>query len=70
MPSQQIMSLDHYRGLVRSGLSETYSCPLEIVDALMADYDDVVQGCWKIGTTAVTPIKLLYAEWKTFRVVV
>lgn len=69
MSFHKIMSLDHYRGLVRSGLSETHSCPLEIVDALLTDYDDVVRGCWNIGTAAVTPIKLLYAEWKTFRVV-
>jgi hypothetical protein len=63
-----IKSLDYYRGVVSAGLAETHACPAEIVAALMADYDDVVRGCWNIGIAAVVPIKLLYAEWKTFRV--
>lgn len=68
MTSQKIMSLDHYRDAVRSGLAETHACPPDIVVALLSDYDDVVRGCWDIGTAAAVPIKLLYAEWKTFRV--
>jgi hypothetical protein len=65
---QKIMSLDHYRSTVKSGLTDAHGCPAEIVDALMSDYDDVVRGCWNIGAAAVVPIKLFYAEWKTFRV--
>lgn len=64
---QTIQSLDYYRHVVASGLAEAHACPPEIVSALMADYDDVVRGCWNSGTAAIVPIKLLYAEWKTFR---
>lgn len=68
MTAQKIMSIDHYRGVVKSGLTEIHACPAEIVEALMSEYDDVIRGCWNVGTAAVVPIKLLYAEWKTFRI--
>lgn len=60
-------SFDHYSNLVSHGLTETHKCPHEVATALVTEYEDVLSACWTGGIAAITVIKLLYAEWKTFR---
>ena len=60
-------SFGKFKEVVSHGLTETHKCPQELADALVAEYEDVLSACWTGGITAFTVIKLLYAEWKTFR---
>ena len=60
-------SFEHYKNLVTHGLTETHKCPHDLASTLVTDYEDVLSACWTGGITAVAVIKLLYAEWKTFR---
>ncbi len=69
MTRANVQSLEYYRQVVALGLAETHACPPGVVAALMDDYGEVLDGCWAIGVAAIDPIKLLYAEWKTFRAV-
>lgn len=67
MAPPNMQTIEHYRNAVAAGLARAHSCPPEVVVALMEDYDDVLRGCWSIGAAPIGLIKLLYAEWKTFR---
>ncbi|MDN7500050.1 hypothetical protein QZM89_33165 [Burkholderia gladioli] len=69
MTRPNVQSLEYYRHVVALGLAETHACPPGVVAALMDDYGEALHGCWAIGAAAIVPIKLLYAEWKTFRAV-
>lgn len=60
-------SFEKFKDLVSHGLTETHKCPQEVATALVAEYEDVLSACWTGGITAITVIKLLYAEWKIFR---
>jgi hypothetical protein len=37
------------------------------VEYAVTEYEDVLSACWTGGIAAIAVIKLLYAEWKTFR---
>lgn len=60
-------NIERYRNVVAHAMSEIHGCPPATVDALLSDYEDVLLACWTGGIAACTPIKLLFAEWKTFR---
>ncbi|KVT77306.1 hypothetical protein WK56_01650 [Burkholderia ubonensis] len=65
--SQTPFSPDRYRFLVAENLQNVHGCPSIVVALLLDEYDDVVTACWESGVAAITPSKLLYAEWKVFR---
>lgn len=60
-------TLDKYREVVAVNLAEVHSCPPAVIADLMKHYEDVIRGSWSVGTVPVDVIRLLYAEWKTFR---
>lgn len=60
-------SPDRYRFLIRENLQNAHGCPSVVVESLLDEYDDVVTACRVSGVAAITPAKLLYAEWKVYR---
>lgn len=60
-------SLHQYREVVAFSLADVHSCPPEVIADLMKHYEDVIRGSWSVGAVPVDVIRLLYAEWKTFR---
>lgn len=67
MSENAIRTLDRYREVVALSLESVHDCPPEVIAELMDYYAGVIRGSWRTGTAPVDVIKLLYAEWKTFR---
>lgn len=60
-------NLDNYKSVITRNLTETHACPPQVCEAIMSDYADEIAAMFEHGVAAVSPAKLLYAEWKVFR---
>lgn len=61
------MTLARYREVIAFALSDAHDFPVEAIEDLMSRYENVIRGSWSVGAVAADVIKLLYAEWHTFR---
>lgn len=64
--SKDFPTLARYREVILHNLTETHHCPVDVAQSLLETYREEVQAMYQAGIAAISPARLLYAEWKTF----